>query len=89
MKTGDDPTARPRLDKERQNDRDTEIWRMKQRGMSLAELGDELGMPRSSVEDTPARLRGLCVTTSAVRSTGRRSTGCGVRKACRCGCAGK
>jgi len=63
MKTGDDPTARPRLDKERQNDRDTEIWRMKQRGMSLAELGDELGMPRSSVADTPARLRGLCTRT--------------------------
>ena len=27
-----------------------------------------------------------CATTSAVRSTRRRSTGCGARKACRCGC---
>ena len=27
-----------------------------------------------------------CATTSAVRSTRRRSTGCGARRACRCGC---
>ena len=42
---------RRRLDKERQNARDLELWRRKQQGASYAELAEEYGMPsRSSAQ---------------------------------------
>ena len=40
---------------------------------------------KTPVPWVPACVGERCATTSAVRSTRRRSTGCGARKACRCG----
>jgi transposase len=50
MKTGDDPTARCRLDRERQNDRDAVAWKLQRQGWSVRAIARELKMPASSVQ---------------------------------------
>ncbi len=41
----DDPTARRRLDRERQNAKDTDVWRRRRAGQSFRQIARALGLP--------------------------------------------
>jgi DNA-binding CsgD family transcriptional regulator len=65
MNNGHDPTARRRLDKERQNDRDTECWRLMKQGLGPRAIARSLGMAPSSVQRCLERVQKMLADEQA------------------------